>query len=672
MLYYFRFFLKTLLNVLVKMIKRYLFILFFLVVSPQVFANAVCDSLLNYYEAKLEKCIIDDYDSVQFYLNDLGIVIKKNRCPKMEFLYYEYNAVRYSYRYTSTYNSIDSVSKYYLKCIDLGKMNKIALSTVYYDLIYEHIVNCDNNKATKYLNQFKKYILSHNPEIINSKYSTVKATFFSYCLNKYDSAINYYKRSVDFYKEKNQPKELAIVLENIGLAYLELEDATKAKEYFNLALIIEKENRSKDGESFCKYQLARIIYKDEPELAQTYLAQSKKYFIQSNQLIRAAECSHLTASLYENAGDIKKAKESITESLEYLGVKNNSTLHLTVLQSYAEILYANKEYEKSIKVIEQALNLNQTFNILKHELELNEVLYKSFYQMGDKGKAYNTLLKYNNLKDSLNSIEQSLKVKEIEEKYELVKKEKALALANQQKQFFKKQRWFFAGVAALLGLFALLLIRQRNKKKVKELQAEMAEVQLASLKSQMNPHFMFNSINSIKGLIINEAAEAAADQLTRFSKLMRSTLVYSAEKEISLKEEIQFLELYSELERFKGRHPIEIQFDIEASIQVDQVKIIPFLIQPFVENAFKHAFHNMDDRLPILKISFTLDPQYLIVSIEDNGSGIKDENASAHNSRGTALVEKRLELHNGTLDNVTMDFRGHNLGTIVRFKIRNI
>jgi len=162
---------------------------------------------------------------------------------------------------------------------------------------------------------------------------------------------------------------------------------------------------------------------------------------------------------------------------------------------------------------------------------VNESFYKWKYKTYRAEKRYKLALEahenYTLYTDSIKRQEALDNVESVKKQIKSLKQEERIKLSEQRQEIFKKQRWLFAGAAGIIGLFVFLFIRQRNKKKINQLQTEMAEVQLASLKSQMNPHFMFNSINSIKGLIINEAADAAADQLTRFSKLMRSTLNYS-------------------------------------------------------------------------------------------------------------------------------------------------
>jgi|GEM_PF-6273224 len=240
--------------------------------------------------------------------------------------------------------------------------------------------------------------------------------------------------------------------------------------------------------------------------------------------------------------------------------------------------------------------------------------------------------------------------------------------------FYKKWTYQLAGllllIIALIYFYRLRISRLKKQQDIRlEYERQIAHLESMALRSQMNPHFMFNSINSIKGLIINEAAEAAADQLTKFSKLMRSTLNYSAEKIISLEREVEFITLYAELERFKGKFPANLNFEIDPAIDMEATTIIPFLIQPFVENAFKHAFNNMGDRQAQIDIRFKKENNILVIFIEDNGIGVKDASATVHVSKGTSLVEKRLELHNKRKDNVSIIFRGENKGTLVTLKI---
>jgi two-component sensor histidine kinase len=202
--------------------------------------------------------------------------------------------------------------------------------------------------------------------------------------------------------------------------------------------------------------------------------------------------------------------------------------------------------------------------------------------------------------------------------------------------------WFWALAMLLLVLVVLIVIRYRDKKinYTASLQKGFVEAQLKALRLQMNPHFIFNTLQSIQDYIITHKNSLAVTYLSKFSRLVRNTLDYSAYELITLKEELTMLDLYTELEkaRFDGR--LEYVKQVEENLRADEIMIPPMLIQPFLENAIKHG---IGPRLEgCIHLSVKKDDNFLFIVIKDDGIGraaaacvVKYENQ--HNSKGIAL-----------------------------------
>ena len=208
--------------------------------------------------------------------------------------------------------------------------------------------------------------------------------------------------------------------------------------------------------------------------------------------------------------------------------------------------------------------------------------------------------------------------------------------------------WWFYLVLTLFITSAVLLIWQLQLKRIKRKNAQEKELiasKLTALKLQMNPHFIFNALNSIQDLILKEDTENSYDYIVKFSNLVRMTLNYSDKDLISLEEEIEMLQLYLELEdlRFKRDFSFEIK-----NLVSDEVKIPSMLIQPFVENSIKHGLlHKIGPKS--IKIHFKLD-DILTCTIEDNGVGIEkstkinQRKGSNHDSLSIKIIKKRIDI----------------------------
>jgi LytS/YehU family sensor histidine kinase len=170
-----------------------------------------------------------------------------------------------------------------------------------------------------------------------------------------------------------------------------------------------------------------------------------------------------------------------------------------------------------------------------------------------------------------------------------------------------------------------------------------------ALSAQINPHFIFNSLNSIQHLIIKEDRQQASLYMAQFSRLMRLSLENSRKKWVPVKDEIELLKLYLELEslRFKDKFAYKILVDEE--ITNSSIRIPAMLIQPFVENAIRHGVNNLSGKTGMVTVLLNFKGAELLTSIEDNGIGRKKAltlqgTGKDHLSSGMQITEERLQL----------------------------
>ena len=220
--------------------------------------------------------------------------------------------------------------------------------------------------------------------------------------------------------------------------------------------------------------------------------------------------------------------------------------------------------------------------------------------------------------------------------------------------------------------------RLKNFKKTSAQAAKMKDLELAALRAQMNPHFIFNSLGSVQQYIAQNKPEEANRYLSRFAKLIRLALHSSVEGKHSLSDEINMLDHYLALEqmRFKGRFNYTITSD--PDMDQDAISIPPMLVQPFVENAVLHGVKHKESEGRI-EVNFSIQDDTLEVSVKDNGKGMKTQNngeAKEHKSVGTSLTNKRLALLSGSGNGIThsatnlTDSEGKIIGLEVRIHIQ--
>ncbi len=233
------------------------------------------------------------------------------------------------------------------------------------------------------------------------------------------------------------------------------------------------------------------------------------------------------------------------------------------------------------------------------------------------------------------------------------------------KKTWWQQPWLYIILILFLLAVSLITIKIRLgyvRKKDAEiieklnLQSELRKSLLTSIKTQMNPHFIFNSLNTIQSFIYSNDKKSASNYMGKFSEIIRKVLDNSSEQEISMAEEIEILQLYIDIEKARFGSDLSIQIEVDPQLDANSIYLPPMLIQPYVENAIVHGlFHKKGEKL--LRIFFQKEAEnhLLEVTIEDNGVGrLKSEQINLqrkkHKSFASSANEKRIELISQTLN----------------------
>nr|WP_283950726.1 histidine kinase [Chryseobacterium sp. pc1-10] len=211
------------------------------------------------------------------------------------------------------------------------------------------------------------------------------------------------------------------------------------------------------------------------------------------------------------------------------------------------------------------------------------------------------------------------------------------------------QAWWFKtmiislGAAALFILITVYFQKKRNKKlETLYYEKKIAELELQAIKAQINPHFIYNCLNSIQFLLYKKDYQETENYLEIFAQMIRKTLHYSEKTFMPIKEEAEYLTLYLNMEKLRLKD--QFDYSITISEKVNENWVVPsLLIQPFVENAIKHGIAGLTDRKGNIQVSFDHTGTSLSVIIEDNGIGIGKGKQKKADSFGVKLSQKRIE-----------------------------
>ena len=253
---------------------------------------------------------------------------------------------------------------------------------------------------------------------------------------------------------------------------------------------------------------------------------------------------------------------------------------------------------------------------------------------------------------------------------------------------FWKTIWFwiivFLSSVTLVGFVIrrrYLLIQESNNEKAK-IKQQLATLEQSALQAQMNPHFIFNCLNSIQQFIMLNDKEKANRYLTEFANLIRNTFDNSGKKYITVAAEAAYLDKYLDLEQLRYGDNFKFEINIDKTVEKDFTEMPAMLLQPYVENSLRHGIRNKKGGGGIVVVNFTQQNNILICTITDNGVGraaallLKSKEHIEYQSKGMLLTERRIELLNTSLENnITIEVKdlmndaGESSGTEIVIRI---
>ncbi|QQT61461.1 histidine kinase [Sphingobacterium multivorum] len=361
---------------------------------------------------------------------------------------------------------------------------------------------------------------------------------------------------------------------------------------------------------------------------------------------------NLQAQYFFSIGNSRKAVEASQKYFNYLS--SSKALNAYAYANLAKNFLNNHQVDSAIYYFNAGLQFIKTHKGKQNKLFYYQNLQVAHALKGDYERAYFTLdSAYQDYKNSTKSIEND-RINEINTRYETEKKDQAIQLLKTTNAFnhqiMVQQRWIFVILFALIFSIAFFIYYRNKQKLLKNInQRIVAEnrqliLEQKTRQNQLNPHFIYNAIANLQGLISSEQKAKANQYLILLSRQIRDILELNREEYISLDQEIKSLKNYILLQQM--RYQDVFDFEIESgNLDVDDVMIPPMLIQPFVENAIEHAFKNLNYRGQ-LQILFNQQADQLHIVISDNGWGMRtDKKENAHKtSLSQVITKERLEL----------------------------
>ncbi|MET2986220.1 tetratricopeptide repeat-containing sensor histidine kinase [Aureibaculum conchae] len=455
-----------------------------------------------------------------------------------------------------------------------------------------------------------------NDKIFNASIYNNLASIFA-DMKQNDRALEEYNKLLIAAKEANHKPYLINALSNIGVVYNDINESEKALPYLKEALEIAESEQSNYFAAVIKNNLGLVFLKQKKYL------EAKKQFENAASMAISLKNKYIEASARNSIGKIDLQLNNFKE---------------------AEI-----ESKK-------ALLLAKEIDAVEWQAESWQVLSKVYTQKEDYKEAFTAYQNYIQFRDSVFSEDKKAEITRKDMQFQLEKKE-ALADAEIKRQkIIRNSAMAGGGILLLTAILSGVFYKKRRddaeKIKLSKFEAKVADTELKALRAQMNPHFIFNSLNSINDFIAKNNTKQANDYLIKFSKLTRAILENSDKKWISLEEEIELSELYMQLESYRLKDKFSYRFNIDDKIDKENTLIPPLILQPFIENSIWHGIAPLNGDGNI-EIGIKEKNNMLICMVDDNGVGRKASNNRVlpKESKGISITKSRLDiLGKGSVD----------------------
>lgn len=479
-----------------------------------------------------------------------------------------------------------------------------------------------------------------------------------YYKQDFNKALELYLQAVEKIEESNKSEYLLPIYTNIAVIHSILKNYENAQTYFEKALFLSEENEST--------RLQILVNLSNIYLEQKLYDKFIDIIFEAEKLAQKFNQKRTLSVIYNNLSNYYSNGKSIDQHIDYdLSIrygKKSAVLkkELNILNSL-NVTYNNighsylkkNQYNLSIKYLDSALPNSK--GVLKSYIYNN--LKESYEGLGE----YKTAIEYadlnEHLKDSINDASQREKVTELTEQYESEKKQQEIHILDTKNELqaltISQQKY----VLILLVIFVLLFIvlgyiAFKNYKTKQQLDTILLKQKFR--KTQLNPHFLFNALQSIQTFIHKNEKEKSSTYLTSYSKLIRVILENSDENFISVENDKLSLESYLKLQQLTHNNSFTYSVNVASTIDEDFDMLPTLITQPFVENAILHGLKGISKG--VITIKYYKKETVLYVSIVDNGTGFIEtieDSRSLHKSMSMEIIKEQLK----SLNKSSKDFQ---------------
>lgn len=375
------------------------------------------------------------------------------------------------------------------------------------------------------------------------------------------------------------------------------------------------------------------------------------------------ETHNILGEIYKAQKNYTDASSHLNQALVYYESTGNREEIAAVYHNVGTVFKEQKKYKNALNYLNRSIEIREQFGAKNQIYHTYRIIAEVYKDINNQTKSLEYLELYLNYVDSNTILQSATKIAELSESYRSEQRERLISAQADSLQRQQQERtltatklensqlrnnfqmYIIVAILIIIVLGGIILFYRWNQTKIKQ-QKKEAEMSQTLLRTQMNPHFVFNAMSVIQSYIFDNDIVNSSKFLVNFSRLMRLILENSPKKHIPIETEVEILEKYLGMQKLRFQDRFEFEIEAESNLFIQHALIPPMITQPFIENAIEHGqLHTIEGGF--IHVHFRKENDMLLISITDNGVGRKksaaSKKSSAHKSMAIDITSQRID-----------------------------
>lgn len=540
--------------------------------------------------------------------------------------------------------------------------NNVEIAESYSSIALNFMLSNHKDSALYYTEESIKFARrSANKSVLAESFNNEAEIYSYFGQVELSVAKNYF--SLQLASSVNDLAKMARYSRQIGQAQLLISNVNEAEKYFNQSIEFSRQIFD-ERQIALGYSNLSTVFKERKDYVKAidYNRKAIAKLISVSDLNGLGEAYNNLGIIHREQHQYKLADHSFNKALVYYEATNNREQIAGVYHNVGTVFKQQKKYIVALNYLYKSIEIRKLFGSKRNIFHTYRVIANIYSELGKMKESLKYMHLYLNYLDSNITVQESAKIAELSELYRSEQRERLIQMQadsinrqHQEKSLTstklenielknRQKSYVIIGFIIIMLLVGIIGFYRANQRKIKQQQKE-AEMLQTLLRTQMNPHFIFNSMSVIQSYIYDNDVKNSSKFLVNFSRLIRLILENSPKEFIPISTEVEILQKYLETQKLRFEERFEFSVEVEDQMMLENAMIPPMITQPFIENAIEHGqLHTVKDGF--IKVLFSKNKEMLEIRIEDNGIGRKsaekNKKSKDHTSMALNITRERI------------------------------